>query len=72
MTKKTSIIIYIILAIVVVCSIFIIWAIDAGLIASHADIGPSVTSAAQLKSLPNPDQSTFSKLFGAVSKLFGR
>lgn len=53
-------------------AIFLIWTIDSGRIASQADQPPVVTDASELKSLPNPDQSTFSKIFGAIIKPFSK
>lgn len=72
MSKKTTVVIYILLAIIVFAAIFIIWAIDTGKIASHADVPSGITSAQDLQTLPNPDQSTFSKIFGRVAGWFSR
>ncbi len=68
--KRTRLVLYILLVIFVFGSIAIIWAIDTGRIAGHADVGPVVQSADELQTLPNPDQSTFSKIFGAILSPF--
>jgi len=69
--KQTSITLYVILIIAVFATIFIVWAIDTGRLGTKADVvGPSIESASELKQLPNPDQSTFSKIFGAILRPF--
>lgn len=70
--KKNILTFYIIGVILLFAIIFIIWAIDTKQISSHADVGPTIESAQQLNSLPNPDQSTFSKIFGAIIKPFSK
>lgn len=70
MNRKNKIIIYGALIFLLFTAIFVIWAIDTGRIASRADVGPTVQSAAQLQTLPNPDQSTFSKIFGIILSPF--
>ena len=70
MKKQTKIIIYIVLVILLFAIIFLIWAYDTGRLGTKADIAPQIESAKELKSLPNPDQSTFSKIFGAILNPF--
>jgi len=72
-TQRIKIIFYILLAIMVITSIFLVWAFDTGRIFGSADVvEPAVTSAEKLKTLPAPDESTFSELFGKVASWFGR
>jgi len=72
MKKKTQIVIYITIIILVFIGIFLIWAYDTGRLGAKADVRPQIESAEELKSLPNPDQSTFSKIFGIIASLFSR
>lgn len=73
MSQKSQLIIYIMLIIVVFITLFIVWAIDTGRLASSADTNEITTySATELMTLPAPDQSTFGELFGKVASWFGR
>lgn len=73
MSQKVRLILYIVLMIIIVGSIFLVWAFDTGRIFGSADVvEPAVTSAEKLKILPAPDQSTFGDWFGKVVGWFGR
>lgn len=73
MNQRSKIILYILLALVIVGSIFLVWAFDSGKFFSSADeSAPAVTSAEQLQSLPSPDQSTFGDWFGKVAEWFSQ
>jgi len=73
MSQRNKLLLYVILTIIVIGSIFLIWAIDTGKFFSNADvIDPTINSAKDLNSLPAPDQSTFGEFFGKVASWFGR
>lgn len=70
MSQRVKLISYISLVIIIFGLIFLVWAYDTGRFFSHADTSVSVLSSNQLTTLPAPDQSTFSNIFGKVISWF--
>ena len=71
MTTRTKLILWVIGIMVLFGAIVIIWAIDTGRIGIFADSErDTIKSAQELKQLPSPDQSTFSKIFTSIANLF--
>ena len=71
MNKRSQLVFYVMLVIIIFAAIFIIWAIDTGKLAGSADVAePAITSASELQSLPATDKSTFGDLFSKVADWF--
>lgn len=71
MTQRTKVVSWIVGIILFFGLIFLIWAIDTNRISIFAESStPTVQDVSELKSLPAPDQSTFSKIYTAIINLF--
>lgn len=65
MPIRRKIILYLGLVLGLIGIITTIWAIDTGRLGTSAS-EETITSAKDLKKLPSPDESTFSKIFSAI------
>jgi len=71
MSTRTKLILWVLGIILVVGTVILIWAIDTDRISIFADVSaPSIQTSQELKKLPSPDQSTFSKIFTAIANIF--